>query len=447
MGLRDSPPRLSFAPFIGHLRRRGGAALFFFTLLTLVLTGVHVTVFDRLLHPRAASSGLPPSPSALSVTSEPAIARESFRTVEGVIRRGVGLGASLAEKGLRAGEVESALSALSPLLDFRRLKPGERYTLRLGPEGELRGLTYETGPLEEVVLRRGEEGWEAFAQPTPYETRVETISGSIESSLFESLERLGERDRLTMDFVDIFAWDIDFSHELQPGDAFRIVVEKIYREGRFLTYGRILAAQYRDSDELHQAFYFPHPPEGGDYYTAEGNAVRKTFLKAPVSYSRISSGYSHRRLHPVLKKVRPHLGVDYAAPAGSPVWAAADGVVVEKGYDRGSGRKVVLRHPNGYWSYYLHLARYGKGVRVGSKVRQKQVIGYVGSSGLSTGPHLDYRLKHRGSWRNPLREKFPPGEPLPEGLAERFEGYREWLSGALSTPPDTMVARFSEDSP
>jgi murein DD-endopeptidase MepM/ murein hydrolase activator NlpD len=237
-----------------------------------------------------------------------------------------------------------------------------------------------------------------------------------------------------MDFVDIFAWDIDFSNELQRGDTFALVVEKIYREGKFLTYGRILAAEYRDRDELHQAFFFPFPADTGDYYAPDGRSLRKTFLKAPVSYNRISSGYSRRRLHPVLKKVQPHLGIDYAAPAGTPVWAPGDGTVLSTSYDRRNGRKVVLRHPNGYTTYFLHLSRFAKGIRKGARVRQKQVVGYVGSTGLSTGPHLDYRMKRNGSWRNPLREKFPPGKPLPEDYRPEFSEYQEWLTGKLMTP-------------
>jgi len=377
--------------------------------------------------------------------SEPAAAHETMETVEGRIRKGTGLAANLLAKGLAPADVSDLLTALSPALDFRRLRPGDRFSIGLDPRGTLVQFTYQAGPFDEVVLRRTEEGWEGGRRAIPSETRVETVVGKIESSLFESLGRLGEGDRLTMEFVDIFAWDIDFSHELQRGDTFRIVVEKIYRDGEFVTYGRILAAQYRDSEDLHEAFFFPYPSDGGDYYGPDGTAVRKTFLKAPVSYSRISSGYSRRRLHPILKRVRPHLGVDYAAPAGTPVWAAADGVVVSMGHDRANGKRLVLRHPNGYRSSYLHLSRYGRGIKVGSRVRQKDVVGYVGSSGLSTGPHLDYRLERNGRWVNPLKEKFPPGAPLPASQTVAFEEYREWLAGRLVTPPDTFLALAGGD--
>jgi murein DD-endopeptidase MepM/ murein hydrolase activator NlpD len=348
--------------------------------------------------------------------------------------------------GLSPAMVEELLSHLSPVLDFRRLRPGDRFALDFHPEGELRRLTYQTGPLEAVVISRDDEEWEVSERSIPSETKVATIRGTIESSLFESLEKLGEHDRLAMEFVDIFAWDIDFSHELHKGDTFRIVVEKVFRDGAFVTYGRVLAAQYRDREELHQAFSFPYPDEEGEYYSPEGKSVRRTFLRAPVSYSRISSGYSRQRLHPILKRRQPHLGVDYAAPAGTPVWAPADGKVVSKTSDRRNGRKLVLRHPNGYSTYFLHLSRFARGIKAGTKVKQKDVVGYVGSTGHSTGPHLDYRMKYNGRWLNPLRQKFPPGKPLPERYAAPFEEYKEWLTGQLETPSDTFIASLESSS-
>ena len=265
--------------------------------------------------------------------------------------------------------------------------------------------------------------------------------GTIETSLFESLERLGEKDRLTMDFVDIFAWDIDFSHELRRGDRFRIVVEKITREGVFLKYGRILAAEYRDSERASPGLATtPFPPTGVGTTRLTGSRCGRLFCALPFRTHRISSGYSRRRLHPVTRKVQPHRGIDYAAPAGTPVWAPADGVVSSVSRDRRNGKKIVLRHAGGYTTYYLHLSRFAAGIRRGKKVRQKDVIGYVGSTGLATGPHLDYRMKKHGRWRNPLREKFPPGKPLPEEFHDDFTAYHEWLGGGLSTPSGTLAA-------
>jgi murein DD-endopeptidase MepM/ murein hydrolase activator NlpD len=260
------------------------------------------------------------------------------------------------------------------------------------------------------------------------------VRGSIRTSLFEAMDRAGENDALTQAFAELFAWDIDFAHELQPGDSFRVVVEKVYRDRRFVQYGRILAAEYRQHDDRHAAYFFPWPDARGDYFTAEGRAVRAAFLRSPISYTRISSGFSGARLHPVLKRVRPHLGVDFAAPEGTPVWAPADGVVVEKGRDGESGNRITLRHGGSYETSYLHLSRFASGLKVGDRVRQKEVIGYVGSTGLATGPHLDYRVRRAGTWVNPVTEAFPRAERLPEQYAARFAEYRAWLDGETATP-------------
>jgi murein DD-endopeptidase MepM/ murein hydrolase activator NlpD len=221
--------------------------------------------------------------------------------------------------------------------------------------------------------------------------------------------------------ADIFVWDFDFSSQTRPGDEFRIVYEKYYDREGFVRYGTILAAQYRAESRDMIAVYFEDDSGYGDYFTPAGNSVRRTFLRAPVQYSRISSRYSHSRLHPILKVRRPHHGIDYAAPTGTPTLAVADGEVTFKGVNGGFGRLVKVRHNNGYVSYYGHLSRYGAGLRVGTRVAQKQVVGYVGSSGLATGPHLDYRLKIDGRFVDPLRVKFPKGDPIPVQSAERFQ--------------------------
>jgi murein DD-endopeptidase MepM/ murein hydrolase activator NlpD len=260
------------------------------------------------------------------------------------------------------------------------------------------------------------------------------VRGTIRSSLYEAMDRAGEGDALTGAFADLLAWDIDFAHELQPGDTFRAVVEKVYRDGRFVQYGRILAAEYHDAGGVHRAYFFPWPDARGDWYGADGRSVRASFLRSPISYTRISSGFSGARLHPVLNVVRPHLGVDYAAPEGTPVWAPADGTVTALRRGGEGGNEVVLRHGGGYESHYLHLSRFAAGLRVGDRVRQKEVLGYVGATGLATGPHLDYRVQRNGRWVNPVTESFPRGEELPTALLARFAEQRSWLDGETITP-------------
>lgn len=364
------------------------------------------------------------------------------RTIRGAILAGKGFAENLALAGLSPDLIPPIVQYLASALDFQRLRVGDRFTVVLDGVGDLVSLTYEKSPLEALVLRTGPGGWETERAFLPAETRVEEIRGAIRSSLFESMDHIGEKDALTLAFVELFAWDIDFSHELQPGDTFRIVVEKVYRDGRFLQYGRILAAEYRDGNGAHRAYFFPWPDARGEYYTSDGRSVRASFLRSPISYTRISSGFSPARRHPVLNRVRPHRGVDYAAPEGTPVWAPADGEVRALGHDEAGGNRIALGHPNGYESHFLHLSRFAAGLRVGVKVRQKEVIGYVGSTGLSTGPHLDYRVRRHGQWLNPLRESFPRAERLPETLDRSFAAYRSWLDGQAYTPlnPGTAVA-------
>ncbi len=387
-------------------------------------------------------AGVPQESPATSAAPAPQPSAEDLRTVRGMVRAGVGFAENLALAGLDPDLIPHIVRRLAPALDFRRLRAGDRFTVVLDPGGELVSLTYEKGPLEALVLRATPDGWETELATLPAENRVVEVRGNIRSSLFEAMDRAGEGDALTLAFAELFAWDIDFAHELQPGDSFRVVVEKIYRDRRFVQYGRILAAEYRQSDNEHQAYFFPWPDERGDYFTAEGRSVRASFLRSPISYTRISSGFSGARLHPVLKKVRPHYGVDFAAPEGTPVWAPADGVVVARGRDSASGNHVALRHGGGYESHYLHLSRFAKGLSVGDKVRQKEVIGYVGSTGLATGPHLDYRVRRSGAWINPVKEAFPKAERLPEQYAARFAEYRAWLDGETFTPlePGTKIA-------
>jgi murein DD-endopeptidase MepM/ murein hydrolase activator NlpD len=232
------------------------------------------------------------------------------------------------------------------------------------------------------------------------------------------MDALGELDQLVLDFADIFSWEIDFNSGTQPGDRFQMLVEKYYAGQTFVKYGRILYAEYQSTPKQSQGIYFQPPGGRGDYYTPQGQSLRKALLRSPLKFTRISSRYTKSRRHPILGTRRPHYGVDYAAPEGSPVWAIADGAIVFCGWNGGYGKQIIIRHPKGYKSMYGHLSRFAPGIRNGKSVRQKQIIGYVGSSGLSTGPHLDFRLLKNNAFRNPLRETSPQAAPLrPDQMA------------------------------
>jgi murein DD-endopeptidase MepM/ murein hydrolase activator NlpD len=294
--------------------------------------------------------------------------------------------------------------------------------------GELVKFIFEVSPTEVYEIEKDAQGYVARKKDIPLETYLVKVIGEIRSSLFEAMDAAGEQDQLTVSFAEILAWEVDFYKDVQEGDRFKVIVEKVYKENQFIRYGTVHALEYQSGNWVVRGIEYQN-----DYYQENGTSVRKAFLKAPLRFNRISSRFSRARKHPILGGVLPHYGVDYAALPGAPIWAVADGVVVLCGWNGGYGKQVVLRHMNGYKTHYGHLSRYGPGIKKGVRVKQKQVIGYVGSTGLSTGPHLDYRLEKDGRFRNPLRESFPAGAPIREGELERFQKSRDermgWLQG------------------
>jgi murein DD-endopeptidase MepM/ murein hydrolase activator NlpD len=285
--------------------------------------------------------------------------------------------------------------------------------VRAGSEGRPTEVTFERSLAERYEARPGDDGrWVVTAVRPDVDVRVAAIAGELQDSLFASVERLGESAGLTARLVNLFEWDFDFAADSLPGDRFRLLVEKRYIDDTFLGYGDILIAQYSSAGRpLLTGVALGDVPGRREYYDTAGRSVRKMFLRAPLDFTRVTSGYSHARLHPVLGGYRPHLAVDYGAPTGTPVRAVADGVVTQAGRNGGYGLSIMVRHARGYETMYNHLSRIA--VRRGERVRQRQVIGRVGSTGLSTGPHLDYRVRKGGVFVNPLGEKFIPGSPVP----------------------------------
>jgi murein DD-endopeptidase MepM/ murein hydrolase activator NlpD len=310
-------------------------------------------------------------------------------------------------------------------LDFRRLKPGDDVELHYDPAGAVRKVVYRQSPVEIVEAWRAGEGWTAGRLDVPVDRRVATVAGRLEGSLFESMESLGEQAQLVLDFAEIFAWDFDFAQDSQPGDRFRMLVEKVYTGDQFVRYGRILVAEYEEvGGKVHTGIYFRDGAESG-YYTPAGESLRRAFLKSPLEFTRISSRFSYARRHPILGGVRPHLAVDYAAPQGTPVFAVADGVVESAGWLGGNGNTVTLRHRSSFKTMYNHLSGFARGIRAGALVRQRQLIGFVGSTGLATGPHLDYRVIKDGRFVNPLKQVFLPGKPISSAARQEFVEARD----------------------
>jgi murein DD-endopeptidase MepM/ murein hydrolase activator NlpD len=349
----------------------------------------------------------------------------------GVIARGESLAYALNQLGVPRDTVHQLTSELAKHFDFRRAQPGHAFRVGRDAEGRVVELRYSTSPLEGFTARLEGDGYVVTRDELQLEPREARIAGLVQTNLHDAVRALGESPQLASDFADIFAWDIDFTRAVRPGDSFRILYERLYfvdENGHesYLRPGRILAAQYEGASDSHTAVYFENGPGQGGYFHPDGSSVQRLFLQAPLRFSRISSRYSAARHHPILRITRPHQGIDYAAPAGTPIWAVADGRVIYRGYAGGFGNLIKIRHARGYVSYYGHLSRFGAGLKVGQRVRQKQVIGYVGSTGLSTGPHVCFRIAQDGRYFDPAKLHTPAGEPIlaqrrPEFLASRDE--------------------------
>ena len=294
------------------------------------------------------------------------------------------------------------------------------------------------------MLRRDGDGWAAAREEVELRPQVVRIAGLVMSSLHDAVVALGERGQLANDFAEIFAWDVDFSRSVQFGDEFAVLYERLYRDDEdegevYVRPGRILAARYKGAVGEYSALYFELEEGRGGYYRPDGGSVERQFLLAPLRFSRISSRFSSARRHPILKITRPHHGIDYVAPAGSPLWSVADGRVMYRGWAGGFGNLVKIRHNNGYVSYYAHLSRFAKGLAVGQTVQQKQVIGYVGQTGLATGPHVCFRIAKDGRYVDPRRLQTPAGDPVPPELLASFQVTRDVLLSELDAGPLVAV--------
>ena len=370
----------------------------------------------------------PPPPSATPPAPLPPTTQEpQLHIIEGDVKEQGTLFQSLSKRGIPLRWIDLIISKLKPHVNFRKIKGGT-YRFITDVKGELVKFIYEASPTEIYEIEKDSEGYIAQRKRIPLETRLTKVVGEIHSSLFEAMDAIGEQDSLTIAFAEILAWEIDFYKDVREGDRFKVVVEKIYKADQFIQYGTLHAVEYQRGEKIIRGIRYK---EG--FYNENGVSLKKAFLKAPLRFNRISSRFSRARKHPILGGMRPHYGVDYAAPPGTPIWAVADGTVNSCGWNGGYGNQVILRHRNGYMTCYGHLSGFGPGMRRGVGVKQKQIIGYVGSTGLSTGPHLDYRLVKDSQFRNPLKETFLPGEPIEKKEMEMFGKKREemsvWLQG------------------
>jgi murein DD-endopeptidase MepM/ murein hydrolase activator NlpD len=331
------------------------------------------------------------------------------------------LGASLDETPLTAADKGLVVARLSTLFDPRRCRAGDNYEVTLDSAGALQSFHYYPQGLEFYIIERSSDGaMRAVKKEKSSRKTTVTASGQITTTLWDAMTAQNVKPEIIVAFTDIFAWQIDFLTETRTGDTFKIVYDQHVTDDGIVADSQILAAQYSTGGQNNTAVLFTDSKGRSDYYTPEGKSLRSAFLKAPLQFRRISSYFTRRRYHPVLKYFRPHLGIDYAAPRGTPVSAVGDGTVIFAGRKGGFGNHLQIRHPNNYVTYYGHLQRFARGIRAGARVRQGQVVAYVGSTGLSTGPHLDFRITRDGRFINFLTLRFPAAASVPASERERF---------------------------
>jgi murein DD-endopeptidase MepM/ murein hydrolase activator NlpD len=396
------------------------------------LAALALVDLDAWIPARAPAVVSAPEAPAPPPDPEPATRRQAIE-----LRRGDNLVGALLRAGLDSQmghEIAAALKRAGA--NLRRMKPRDTLEITWDLAGEPVTVTWEPTPWLGYAVISTADGWTVERSETRPDVRVASVQGRVDRSLFQAMESAGESGGLVIPFVAMFESDFDFTADTRNGDQFRLLVEKRYAGETFVDYGRILAAQYLNDGKMLTGVGYESRNGRLGYFDLQGQSLRKTFLRSPLEFTRITSGFTYARPHPILGGTRPHLAIDYAAPVGTPVRAVADAIVVQAGWNGGNGISVLLRHRRGYETMYNHLARLARGVRRGVRVTQRQVIGYVGSTGLSTGPHLDYRVKKSGAFVNPLSEKFLPGDPI--AVTER---------AAFTRHARALVERLEQDAP
>ena len=362
---------------------------------------------------------------------------------QGVLERGESLGASLSEQGVSAAAIHRITTEMRPIFNFRRSRPGDSYQLEQALDGRVLEFRYSRDSDESYYVRWDGLAYAVGKDVPELHAQVAKIAGVVDSSFYGAVVALGEQSALASEFARILAWDIDFSRNVHSGDEFSILYERLYQtnadgEDVYVRPGRVLAGRYSGKSGRHTVVYF-EDEKGGAYFRPDGTSIERAFLAAPLEFSRISSRFTRARHHPILNVTRPHPGIDYAAPHGTPVYAVANGVVEFKARAGASGNLIRVRHRGGYTSHYAHLARFKDGLKVGDRVKQRQVIGYVGSTGLSTGPHVCFRVKKDGRYVDPMKISGPGGTPVAVEQLDQFVSVRDQFLSHLGPGPVNLA--------
>ena len=373
--------------------------------------------------------------------------KPDYKVITGNISEGDVLGDILVENGISPQQTYEITRSLGKVFNVKQCNIGDNWEIVFSEEENFIRFTYQNGPLIYYTVDYDKETGNYIAEKKNVEAerKLFGVKGNIQSSLYESMSNFGVNPELIIQFAEIFASKIDFFTDCREDDEFAILWDSYVHNGEILKDIHVTAARYENSGNIYSAFYFKSENGESGYYDEKGNSVESVFLKAPLNYRRISSFFSYRRFHPILRIYRPHLGIDYAAPKGTPVSTIGDGTVISAGWTRsGYGIAVKVKHPNGYISYYGHLSKIRRGMRRGKRVKKGQVIGYVGSTGLSTGLHLDFRLKKNEKFINFLSLKMPPSHPLPKECLPEFEQIKAELTEKLENLEHEKVISFDE---
>ncbi|WP_426205618.1 peptidoglycan DD-metalloendopeptidase family protein [Pseudomonas sp. TWP3-1] len=342
--------------------------------------------------------------------------------------------------GLPAALVHEVLASDKQAKQFSQLKRGQKLEFELDPQGQLVNLHSKLSDTESITLTKNDKGY-AFNRITAKPTvRTAYVHGVINSSLSQSAARAGLSHSMTMDMASVFGYDVDFAQDIRQGDEFDVIYEQKVVNGKAVGTGPILSARFTNRGKTYTAVRYTNKQGNSSYYTADGNSMRKAFIRTPVDFARISSKFSMGRKHPILNKIRAHKGVDYAAPRGTPIKAAGDGKVLLAGRRGGYGNTVIIQHGNTYRTLYGHMQGFAKGVKTGGSVKQGQVIGYIGTTGLSTGPHLHYEFQVNGVHVDPLGQKLPMADPIAKAERARFLAQSQPLMARMDQEKATMVA-------
>jgi len=388
--------------------------------LLIITVGAAALLFSRARIATTSDEVLPVQESAAQQ------ADEKKKTVAYTVAPGDTFLSVMEKNGVSSDQGLSLLAASSGVYDFKKIKIGNAFSFTF-IEDAFAEADYDISDTEMIVAEKQGDGFVVEKKDIPYTVEETAAQGTITSSFFEDGTKAGLEAKTILEVAEILAWDIDFIADIREGDSFKVVYEKRWRDGEPSSAGNVLAAEFTNQNTPYSAFRYEDPNGKTDYYNLEGRSLTRIFLKAPLSYSRISSGFTNARLHPILKIVRPHRAIDYAAPAGTPIISTTEGTVTYAGLRGDAGKFIEIRHDSAYTIQFAHLSGYAKGIKTGAHVAQGQVIGYVGSTGLTTGPHLHYVFLKNGQFVNPLTIQIPPGDMIKEEFRDGFNAARDHL--------------------